>query len=281
MKNRFAMLAAAAAFLCLFVCAAWAGPSVNKVVVSDVGGFIKALKSNTTVVLKPGTYNLSQWLNDENNKITPAEGEHFVDIHTGIAKDRVHDGLELDIYALENLSIVSEQADKPAQIVCEPRYANVLYFARCKNVRLENVVMGHTPDKGYCSGNVLSLFKCAGVSVKGADLYGCGAYGLEIGACRDVKIEGSKVHDCTYGCAMIYDTKLTIADSSFVDCREFTMFELTNSQVEFKGCTFKNLQGGFIAPIESKAVFSGCSFDAKIKEEVFDNIEYGKSIFVK
>ncbi|MBQ7502146.1 right-handed parallel beta-helix repeat-containing protein [bacterium] len=281
MRNKFAMLAVTAALLCLFVCAAWAGPAVNKVYAGNVDSFIKAIKSNTTIVLKPGTYNISEWLNNENNKITLAEGEHFVDTHTGIAKDSVHDGVQLDIYGLENLSIVSEQAKDPARIVCEPRYAQVLYFARCKNIRLENVVMGHTPEKGHCSGNVLSLFKCSGVSVKGADLYGCGAYGLEIGRCEDVKIEGCKVHDCTYGCAMIYDTNMTIADSSFYDCKEFTMFELSNSQVNFNKCSFRNLQGGFVAPIESKAVFSGCSFDAKTKEEVFDNIEYGKNIFVK
>ena len=48
----------------------------------------------------------------------------------------------------------------------------------------------------------------------------------------------------------------------FEDCKEFTMFEVSESDVTFIGCGFKNLDGALISVDEyGSAKFAACTFD--------------------
>ena len=72
-------------------------------------------------------------------------------------------------------------ADKPGiEIVSTPRYAAVMRFESCRNLRFEGFTAGHTDGAGTCTGAVLNFANCTDVEVDRCDLYGCGTYGVEL-----------------------------------------------------------------------------------------------------
>lgn len=233
---------------------------INTVHVKTVDEFISAIADDTTIVLAPGTYNITEYLLDNDNNLT----EYFyeADNPAGVLTTG---GLDIEIFVNEihNLTIVSEKVDDPAQIVCEPRYAQVMTFNDCSNIILNNLIMGHTPEQGVCSGDVVAFDGCSFSYVKNCDLYGCGAYGLNISNCGNIKVTDTVIHDCSYGCAEIYDTSYIYFDGcSFLNCREFTMFEIHRSYANFYNCTFKDLEGDMIYLTEdASAYFNNCLYD--------------------
>ena len=87
------------------------------------------------------------------------------------------------------------------------------------------------------------------------------------------------IHDCTYGIATIDETyDVSFYHTRFEDCKEFTMFEVSDSGVVFLGCNFKNLDGALIsADNDSTVKFAACTFDkdakASLDEVAGDNIK--------
>ena len=240
------------------------------VVVSDVEELMEAIDDYMTIILKPGTYNVTEFLNDyeldewdweayeESQEEEESEGLDY-----GLYYEEVFDGQGLVINNVDGLTLVSADPEKPAEIVCEPRYAEVLNFIDCDNLIIEDVVLGHTDGEGYCSGDVIALHDCWTVELIGDELYGCGAYAFEIDDCYGIEVRDSYIHDCTYGVAMIGETyDVNFYHTKFEDCKEFTMFEVSESDVTFIGCGFKNLDGALISVDEyGSAKFAACTFD--------------------
>ncbi|MCR4655132.1 MAG: right-handed parallel beta-helix repeat-containing protein [Lachnospiraceae bacterium] len=240
------------------------------VLVTNTAELIEALEDNTTLVLEPGIYNITEFINSVKN---PAVWDYVGDNEKGVYVDNETDGPQLMINGYENVSIVAASSEAPASIVCEPRYAAVLNFVNCNNITLSGLSMGHTPDQGYCSGEVLSLSGCTNVRIDRTDLYGCGTYGFEIDGCENVEVNSCDIHDCTYGCATMYNSQaVRIVHTGFHDCKEFTMFELIGSSVDFIGCYFYNLDGKFIYSDYSDATFTACDLEPSMEKELK---EYG------
>ena len=276
MKNTFKVFLFAAVFMML-ASAAQAGG--NKVTVSNAKEFLNAIKDNAVIVLKPGVYDVTEALQSAN---MPFLNDAHLEGAKGVFRSSGGDGLELSIRHISNLTIKSENPSKRAQIVCRPRYAVVMSFHYCDNVKLENVIVGHTPEPGYCSGSVLGFTRCKGIEVNHADLYGCGTYGFELADCSNATFRNCCVHDCTYGCVTIASSKnINIVDTTFKDCREFTMFGIFNSDTTFKRCSFERLNGKFIAADNSNVVMEGCLFDINAANSLIHNEWYMKTVTVK
>lgn len=241
---------------------------VEPVFVSTTEEFLQAVAEQANIVLEPGTYNVTEYLLDHEDSIKywVPNGNNQPGVYfTGDGQEP-----ELLIHGLPNLHIASKDPEKMAEIVCEPRYAQVITFDDCNGLRMKNVVMGHTPEQGVCSGDVICLQNCDDVMVSGCDLYGCGAYGVNASDCGSLTFQNTKIHDCSYGCTEIYNSSYVFFDAcDFADCRQYTMFETYNSQVNFYGCNFKNLQGEMLSLNDTSfAAFSDCTFDKEALESI-------------
>ena len=242
-----------------------------QVYVSTPEDLIKAIVPGHEIHLDPGTYNLSDWVNTFD-----LEGEYVETGNPYVKLSWVNDGYEVVIHDVRNLTI---DAGKPVrgktEIVVEPRYANVLTFENCDNIRLSDLTVGHTPDAGYCTGGVLCFRDCGNAWISGMDLYGCGTYGIIAERVANIQALNSVIRDCTYG--LLDFTQVGSAAFGYVkfrDCSGFDMLILRSSSAYFESCEFRDLSWSekyshFISIDEnSSAFFRTCSIAKKAYDDL-------------
>ncbi|HNQ69468.1 MAG TPA: right-handed parallel beta-helix repeat-containing protein [Bacteroidales bacterium] len=198
--------------------------SQNVVKVDNTLDFLNAIKSNTTIELAPGTYNLTSVIEEINN------------VNVGTYNN--YDGYEPVLTEVHNLTI---KGKGDVKILIEPRYAWVMTFISCNNLRIEGITFGHT-EKGYCAGGVLSFTECSNIVIKSCSLYGCGTVGINANLCSDVSVINSEIHDCSYGLLYLYDSNdISFKKTMFRNTGEFNLIEIMNCyNISFEKCTFKD-----------------------------------------
>ena len=166
-------------------------------IVSSVDEFLAAIGPERTICLEPGFYDLS---------LSPdygtACGEYWY-------WAECYDGYELVISAVSGLRIAGSV--ERTEIATQPRYANVLRFENCKNITIDSLVLGHTPEPGSCSGGVLYLKNCSNVSLNSSNLYGCGIIGISAINCKSVHAKDCRIYDCSQNAVLAlasYDVRI-------------------------------------------------------------------------
>ena len=260
----------------------WPG---NIVTVSTASEFMNAIADNTIIYLEPGEYDLTKWLMEEAGDVPRyLYGDYSGENPTGVLYSGWDSSsYEIDIYDVQNLVIASKDPENPASVVCSCPSACVMRFLHCRYLRLENLIMGHVIEPGYCSGNVVAVEQSKGATIMGCDLYGCGAYGIEIVDGNMTNVEECVIHDCTYGCITSSRAgDVYISNTRFENCQEFEMFNINDGSFYFESCTFRNLYGDMISMWGdySYAGFYNCMFDASCLESLQRNPKYGNSITV-
>lgn len=168
------------------------------------------------------------------------------------------DGMGLEINDCENLTI--KAGGSRAVLLARPRYVNVLEFTHCQNIKLENLVLGHTLE-GYCDNGVLRLNTCTNAEITGCDLFGCGTEGFTFDFSSNISVSNSNVHDCSYHTMHLNGSEHV----AFENCKFYRnkQFEQINSEesigITFKNCEFKDLQGKLFN-LQNKVEFIGCTF---------------------
>ncbi|EKF58551.1 TIR protein [Agrobacterium albertimagni AOL15] len=170
---------------------------------------------------------------------------------------RSFDGLGLEIHNVDGFSIVSEQTER-AHLSIEPRYANVLTFRGCTNLRLVNLKLGHFPEEGYCTGGVLEFSGCENVVIDNCEMYGCGTFGLKFDGCSNVYVNNSIIRDCCYGIADINNSSNLMFDGlRAFNNREFYGFSIVGSRdVTFRRADvlMNNVKGDLFEVIDSELI---------------------------
>ena len=188
--------------------------------VATVDELLAAIGSNTRIVLTEKNYDLS----------TAAEGANGNNYYWGESAD----GPELVIFGVDNMTIESADGVLTGHtITAVPRYANVIRFENCTNLRLAGFTAGHTPEPGYCSGGVLRFDNCDIVKVENCGLYGCGVLGVWAMACGDVTVSRCDIYECSWG-----GISLEYVSGASID-----------------GCTFRDLGGDNIMVYESDEIY--------------------------
>ena len=189
--------------------------------VKDAAELLAAIGSNRTIILDQGPqYNLSKVLGTAqiNRMITSAGSK--------LSVDDCFDGLELHISQVENLTIRGA-GDKPVRLVVEPRYAYVLTFLNCKNITLENLEIGHTPEQGYCTGGVLQIKDSENITVQNCRLFGCGTEGATIANSKYVYFGNTDIYECTYQIFTIEESaRIQFDKCRFYDNQEFSLINV-------------------------------------------------------
>ena len=171
-------------------------PTGEEISVSTVDEFLKAIGPDRTIVLDAETFDLSEAANYGSKG-----GEYYYWIQT-------FDGPELVIKGVKGLTIrAATEAPRETTISAVPRYADVLRFLDCEDITLSGFTAGHTKEPGSCSGGVVYLENCSGVLIERCRLYGCGILGLQTRKCRDLRIESSKIYECSQGAGHFFQTE--------------------------------------------------------------------------
>lgn len=220
--------------------------------VADEESFIKALHSNSRIYIAKNTdIMLSDILEKEGDgrifAMSPLRaGEYLtLDSSPGIFRSEVFDGIELILNGLENITIEGE-GESRSRILVSPRYANVLNFKDCANIKLVNLEIGHT-EEGYCEGGVLNLISCDNIEVKNCELFGCGTIGVLAENSRNFRCISSVICHCTYGiiCLLPGNKNFLFQDCHMHHNEEFDLIELRegNKGIVFDRCRIEQNRG--------------------------------------
>jgi len=202
--------------------------------VSTAKQLVEAIGSDRTLELAAGDYILSD---------VPDRHMDFV------RWDPEFDGKTITIRNVRHL-VIRGAKKGPTRLLVRPSYAYVLNFEDCESISLENLTLGHAPEKGHCTSGVVGATDCEKLTVRSCDLFGCGTEGLTLERVRSLRFEDSIIRDCSYG---------ILTAKSCADLR-FTRSQF-NRNSEFWGVRMHDSKG---------ILFDTCSFESnKIEEELF------------
>lgn len=226
----------------------------NAVNVKNAEELLMAIKPGANIVLSAGTYNLSGVIRDKSK----VEKNEYLSLSFASYDN------ELVVRNVDDMTITGP-ADGKAEIVIEDPYAAVMAFEWCKNVKLSNVTMGHTAQKGYCTGSVVKIVNCVDMAFSKDDLYGCGTYGIEADRCQGVRVDDTIIRECSYGIvSMRFCSDTEFNNCILKECEYLDLLDLRCCSVTFNKCEFKDnkTKYDFVARNSKSSVFfNGCHFD--------------------
>jgi hypothetical protein len=102
--------------------------------------------------------------------------------------------------------------------------------------------IGHTPKVGPCRGNVVEFADCKNIRIDDCVLYGSCATGLLAFSVDSLVVADSKIHDCSYAAMRFNDCRAVSFDSTKIvnNICDHYHIEGTSSSVQFNNCTFNN-----------------------------------------
>ena len=173
--------------------------------VSTVDELLAAIAPNAVIVLREGEYDLST---AADYGVEELQGWYHWEL--------VYGGSALVVSGVPGLQLIGQGE---VSILARPRYAEVLTFRDCWDLRLESLTLGHTTEAGGCCAGVLNLSNCDTVEVSGCRLFGCGALGLTAYACSAVALRGTRIDSCSDGAVSASGCRdLRLEDCELCDC---------------------------------------------------------------
>lgn len=142
-----------------------------------------------------------------------------------------YDGPELVISGVTGLTIRGAEEDPAATtLTAAPRYANVIGFRGCLNVRIANLTLGHSEGFSECSGSVLDFDSCTSVTLDTCRLYGCGTLGVYAWYNSDFLLKNCEIYDCSLGGVVLGN----VYGATFEDCR---IHDVPSPALSLYGCS--------------------------------------------
>jgi len=233
----------------------------ESVEVSSIEDLLEAIEPGAEIVLKKGTYNLTDAIEDIDDDIGikkfNKEHDYVQILDNGI------DGYEIVIKDVDGL-VISGQDGKTIEIETEPRYSDVFRFEECTDIELNNMTLGHVPEMGQCAGDVLEFDECENVVLNDLDLYGCGTYAIAAIELDSIEVNTCKLRDCSYGALFFSDVYGAVFSSCEIYENEgYFLLDAWDSEISFKKCDFNSntYEWDFISDDSSLDItFDKCSF---------------------
>ena len=227
--------------------------------------FLNAIGSYRHVLVAKNTeINLSPLLNDQSLFRTrfmmwmPVASGGIGGDRATVVSEEVFDGRQLTMVNMKQLVI---EGEGNSRIVVEPRYAFCLNFVDCEQCTVSNLTIGHTTG-GYCSGGVVGVSRGRNNIVIDCDLYGCGAYGLQLSGTQNFAFYSSKIRDCTYGIMTLEGCEAAhFTHCDFYGNKEYTLIESHASiGTVFEDCRFyANWGDAMLFSFDREFMLLGCA----------------------
>ena len=220
----------------------------KEVRVHNVDDFLKAIDSDTCIILSGKLFDLSQ--SQSYQEAAKAMEEDVAQMKPYYDKDNPNyywqnnfDGPSLVISGVSNLTIKAEGSDRTATTIsATPRYADVLSFENCSAVTLEGFTAGHTKEPGYCSGGVLNFNTCTDVLIDNCGMYGCGTVGVNASYTQNLQVVNSEIYECSYNGISLWNSEnVAISGTIIRDIRN--EWEGEAPHFNFSGCRNVTLDG--------------------------------------
>lgn len=281
--------------LTLLLCWALAVPTwaqVTTIHVKNLAELVLALKSDRVVIIDQDIDfgDGLQRLHDQNPRLLPIcqtydNEKQLSKIKNQCFANHETDGLQLYLKDIHNLTIKSGDPNRLKLLRIEPRYAWVLSFLDCSDIRIENLVMGHTVG-GFCSGGVLQFEGCQRISIDHCDLYGCGTEGITCRQVSDLTMTDSYIRNCSYDImTLVASSQLAFRRCFFFDNREYDLLEIRDCpSVLFEDCCLSNNQGHLYDVQQSHVTMRRCMINhqdtpSRVSYGQTDTIEFDNCIF--
>jgi|GEM_PF-2118483 hypothetical protein len=220
--------------LAAFCLAPLVGQATRKTVrVSSPDQLIKAVASDTEVVLRPGTYDLSKAQRRDTQYVKWIDGAG---------------GPELVLRGLKNFSMRGEDTENASSITVANPYVAVVALENCQDVELSALNMRHL-QSGSCSAAVLRIFGCSDMKLGDLLLEGSGALGLDVQQTTGLAAYGVTVAKCTSGALLASDSSnLFFSGCLIQDCMAYPLVMAAGcAEVEFQGSAFERNRGNLVA----------------------------------
>ena len=223
--------------------------------VSTVRELLNNIKPYTKIILTGDLYGL------HSTDLITYEGEN-------VYFEECFDGYEMIIHDIDHLQICADENVIP-ELTTTYRYANVLNFKNCNDVKLDGLMMGHDIEKGYCLGGVLNIENSSNIEITNCFMYGCGTYGIISRESNNIAINSSDIYECSYGLVDIANChNFEFNNCILRDSEQFTMFAMNNcTNVQYKHCTITGNKSGM--------------YNSLISDEGSSNITFFKCLFEK
>lgn len=209
--------------------------------VSRASDFLLALGSDRTVYVD-ADFALNDAIAEAQSGL-PRLSDDELPSAPGVYLQETHDGYELLLYGLKNLSITSG-LDGGALITAKPRYANVIRMRKCQNISLKNLTLGHEPEQGSCIGGVVKLEMCRNISLDHCDLYGCGIMGIEAENSSDLTCNKTIIRDCTERMMSLSGCNgARFTECLFHSCPDGLGLSQNNLGIVFDRCAIGQIEG--------------------------------------
>lgn len=166
--------------------------------VNTVDQLLDAIRPGAIIELEPGDY----CLQDASGYGTRS-GEYWY-------WQDCYDGYELIINGADDLTLITSAG---TQLLTAPRYANVLNFYNCRNITVNGLTVGHSPEQGACCGGVINLENCAGVTLENCVLFGCGVTAVIASDCENMTVRDCFLTECSYSGAELYRCEDVLFDA--------------------------------------------------------------------
>lgn len=200
-------------------------PEGGQIKVSSIDELIRAIGPKRTIIMEPGTYDLSAA-----EGYGTSEGSYYY-------WEQRYDGPQLVIRDVNGLTLAAESDDpKATTIAAIPRYANVLSFTGCSNIELRGFTAGHTKEPGECAGGVLYFENCGDLRLEECRLYGCGILGIETQNCNSITVDKCEIYECSFGAVQMRDT-------DGISFRQCDIHDVPSPAVTFYNCGDKYWNG--------------------------------------
>lgn len=160
---------------------------------------------------------------------------------------------ELWVEEVDNLSIIGKPGTK---IVLDSGLDTVMSFISCKNLTLNNLIVGHNEylaDFAGCTAGVLYIYS-SDVNMTNCELFGCGLEGFEVFD-STLTMDHCSIRDCSSYAARVWFTNVDMKDcdisgNGYSDSvREKATFLIVEDQgnskeftINFTNCSFSNNQ---------------------------------------
>lgn len=179
---------------------------VREVTVTTVDELLASVAPHTTIFLDGEEFDLS------------AAADYGRRGGSFYSWEKEYDGYSLVLKDLEDFHLIGGGMGVTL-VSATPRYADVLSFKNCREISLSDMTLGHSEAPGECSGGVLNLEICEGVTVTRCGLFGCGTIGIDAYDCTQLQVNDSNIYDCSYNGVSLFDVDSAVFDGcSITDC---------------------------------------------------------------
>lgn len=197
--------------------------------INNTEELLNSIANDQTLILKGTEYPISEFTLSKYNK-----NVYYKD---------AYDGRELWLNAINKLEI---NGFNGAHIHASPRYAYVMCFGNCSEIKIDNIKFGHQPESGGCQGGVLGFENCQDIVLENLELYGCGRVGLSISNSKNIFIKDSIITKCTEGLIELKDCEnIIFANCEFTENFSSESFIRHCNNIIFASCKFQNNQKGW------------------------------------